>query len=393
MILALVACSDYAITDVSEDAPADDGWPDGPDPWSDLDVGALPETWFVVAWSPYGPYTRYDAQAWSSWSGTLYSLFDVEGQEVLRFETPENVAVSGMTLEPAGPGAFQATVQAWTVEEDGSIGAMTWEIWRGDAAAQTFEPIVRWDTEQGDVTVVATGDRIDIDPAALLSATTFGSDPDRVWTWATQTAWCDRPLGPFRGWNVAHAAPGSVRQPEALVGATRAAVGGYVGLLEGGTSSDGHDRGLVGVYEGLCETNYDPSLTLSAFDLNDGPLWAYEIGLATSPGLGDVRFSAEQADANWVAMDETGAYRYFHADANGLVSGLLGTDHVAWRTGPTLGPATFAAIGAAPDWTGDALVFFHRGKPVWTIDDFKFGLGTQPMWIQDVVVLPQPANP
>lgn len=391
--LLLACASEHQLRDLAGE-PEDDAWAAGGDVWADLDAGDLPELHLVVAWSPSGPYATYDAEPWSSWWGTVYSVFDLSGREVLRFAPPPDVLLSKISLEPAGPARFQTTVQAWTLAEDGTVRAdARWQVWQGDAVARTFTPILDWDPAAGGVVVEATGELVPaLDPSALATAAAFGSDPNRVWLWPTQAQWCEDALGPLRAVSLGTtAAPDASWRPEALLDASEAARNGYVGLLEARTGSDGRDRGLVGLYRDLCVEDYAPKLTLAAFELPGGPLWSRELSLTETPGLGDVRFSAEGGGrALWLAHDEVGVPRSYLADADGVVSGTLGDGYVGWRTGPLLDdwPDTFAAIGQHPDGSGDAIVIMHQGRRVWAVDDFAFGVERQRIWVQDVVVLP-----
>ena len=375
----------------------DPGWGDGDDPWGTVDPGAMPEAYFVVAWADYNDRATYfeDAEAWwdGSW-GTHYSVVDLHGQEILRFDPPNGTMVTHAALEPAGPGQFQATVTGWTVTDDsGSMSDPTWQVWRGDAVSKTFTPQLRLDAVASEVVVERTGDRIPTrDANYLVTAGAFGSEPDKVWIWASPSPCMGNDLDPFRGVSTRKKnAPVALFQPERLLGPGIAASGGYIAMLEAQTGTDGVDRGMIGLYRQLCYDNFDPKLTIAAFDLDQGPTWNWELPISGYPTIGDVRFSPESGGrALYIATDEFGKATWNLVGAEGLRSGPLDDKLYAYRNGALLWPdtGTFVVVGGQLDGTGDALAFYNKGKRVWTVDTFKFGVEKRKIWIQDITVLP-----
>lgn len=408
--LALAGCTtDYHLGDAPPSDDEDDeigggsghddpwGEPDPDDPWGKLDPGGLPEVYLVVAWTDYDTRADYITgdELWSQVHPTWYTVFDLRGQAILSFDTPPDRLLTHAALEPAGPGLFQATVNTWPIAEDGSVIAdPAWEVWRGDGVAQTFTPVMHHDAATGVLTMPTTGVELPLGTGKLLTAASFPSDPSRTWLWASRSPCSGTTLDPLRGVSTHRAgAPVAMRQPRQVIDASTAEAGGYVSEFEAGTDTAGVDRGLIGLLRQLCYDSFDPRLTLTAFELAGESSWTHVVPLNDGTRVDHVRFSPEAGgQALWVSVDPNGVSRWNLRGPDGLRDGVLDDHLVDYRTGPVIWPdtGTFTTIAGRKDRTGDAITLYNRGKRVYELDMFKFGVEKRRLWIEDVVVLPAP---
>jgi hypothetical protein len=372
--------------------------------WGNLDPGALPEVYFAVAYStvPYGSYycdyCDADPEWWYPYGDVRYAVIDLRGQVVWDVPTlTANGSFEHLDLAAAGPGQFSVTARPWYNYDDGAdadgwYAGTNWEAYRLDASAMTSTRIAHFDLERWVTAIDTTATEVDLGPVdGTLHLGMFPSDPERALFLGTDTYNCQAsPLG-IRDLRAVH-----LSDPEA--GALSYAAASMVPDptkhwwgwdFEASVDEDGAPAALIGATPWDCYAlSGNPQVAM--WTPTDGLRWTADLGAGVWPQAVtfDARDGGGALSFSYDPVDGTPSWRV--SDADGRRVGALGDELYNHRPGPLLEhtSSTFVDVGTRPDDGYDVIEIRHEGRVVWRIDDLRFGVGHQPVSIQDIVLLP-----
>ena len=326
--------------------------PSEPNPWIDLEPGALPDTLLAVALAEPLAETN-DTDHWGL-SGRI-AVIDLRGNILLDLNLPtEPTATAHRALTALPGGRLAVAVETWTWH-DGDRVDIALEPFLLDLADELIEPLPDWH-QPTESTVRLT------------------SSGEQVFSWS-ETPPCAEASPPLRELDLAGALVAEHALADILPNELRDA-----GL---------HPFALDGSPDGLL-------LGLSDFGC-DGASHSYLVSWSPRDGSG---WWSQIPDATWVAhgaRTAQGSALTLEREATAHRYRLTGTHHdlgtvpqrfVDARPGPVLDASTgtVVLIGEREDGA-DSLAVLSEGREVWSIDALRSGLSYEDVRILDAVVI------
>lgn len=377
-----------------DEEPSDDA---GGDPWDDLDPGNLSELLFGVAWSDPA---CIDAEIGGcSWNDNdecspRYAIIDGAGQVLVEFGSLPHQwswewCYQHIELAPAGPGRFLATVQAWLYRPGwGDIGEHG-QAWLADGVDGSLVPLAGWMPHAGSMQIATTGQSIEL-PArpARPVMTVLAEQPDRLAV-VVEPEYCDE------------AAESSL----VAVSLTDGAAEPWVWTLDElmGEESYGHadlrpwslrpildedgtgSLAVVSRSDG-CGAGLMPVDLVTAWSVDEGPLWSSALGLSPGPVRSSAR-SGGGAFWTWLLDD---AYWWTMVTPDGSVTASVHGGLERVRPGPLIDPLGPVLVTHGVEREGpprSVVRFLSSGQPVWEIERLRFGLQETDIFLHDLVLL------